>query len=110
MHTGDTGIHAHEIFDDTVELGALVPEAQLGAIFPYTGRKCAEVLDCFGNSLRVINEGQHRPDSGVGDTYSTVKPYGNYPTCRKSATQGEASNVRQNVLRPKDSSPCLMSK
>ena len=57
MHTGDAGVHAHEILDDTVEFVALVPEAQLGAIFLYTGRKCTEVLNCFGNGLRAINEG-----------------------------------------------------
>ena len=43
----------HEVFDDTVELGALVaePVGELRAILLDTSRESTEVLDCLRDGL-----------------------------------------------------------
>ncbi len=42
---------SHEVFDNTVELGAFVTKPKFGSVLLYTGRQSTAVLDGLGNSL-----------------------------------------------------------
>lgn len=50
-------IYAHEILDDTVELGALVAKAKFGSILLRTSCQRTEILSGLGNSATVEAHG-----------------------------------------------------
>lgn len=97
------GGSSHEILNDTMELGPLVTKTKIFAILVLASRKRAEVFSGFGDGLeRLGQETQTRlkqkahPAEQTHDDYKTDK----HISCL----------VKVYILRPRFSSPCLMSK
>jgi hypothetical protein len=57
-------LHAHEILDDTVELGSFVTKAKLCSVLLYPGCESTEVLYGLRYSLRVYDANEYTSEEG----------------------------------------------